>query len=493
LLSEEWLKSVAREVAPLDQAWRSTFFLGKRPDGRFDHRVPPGVRVDTPAAWAVVRGPYAAGLAWSFSARIGQIRTTDAVCDVVGTHGELLLKGPCSIPATAATVSLSLFPIDDGEGGGTSWLCTLEVPIVANLPPPPPPPPPKTLPPWLPLLGVLAGVPIAFAGGRWSNRRPHPATPPLRVVSDRKAAEPLAPVDREAKVELAEEPPPLPASPLAEVIVETAPAEAAAPAPPSNRGDPVLEAQARLLEQHPHLRLFGGWLARNETIVGYDQLLEEVLGESSELGTSALANGLPERYIAAWRALEKDARVRRDQVALVRTSLTQALADPSTMRFAASDVALAWRALMPHSDARVVDKGAALAAQLRQDLLKTSISPGLALAQFLYEALPVEIPRLRESVDPDRLAQFVLQTVSLSEALGYRYDHIPLYGATDADFAGDGDVGLGGIAPQELLYGMPRPEAATPGVVARAPKPLFRPLNELARPFRAHILVFREG
>jgi len=106
--------------------------------------------------------------------------------------------------------------------------------------------------------------------------------------------------------------------------------------------------------------------------------------------------------------------------------------------------------------------------------LEGALVPWLRLAQFLHEALPVELP---EAMAPTAPAPSALEptAVEFFGLLGLQYEHVPLYGARLADFAVRAHrVSRRRVAPIEILGGLRPPAAAGGGAVVRVEYPLIR-------------------
>ena len=105
--------------------------------------------------------------------------------------------------------------------------------------------------------------------------------------------------------------------------------------------------------------------------------------------------------------------------------------------------------------------------------IRDLVSPYVKLAQFMYEALPREVPDL---CDGSTSTEFVPMIARMSSFLGHDYDHIGLYQARRADFDYRHNVICQSVSPRALALG-PIDQSIRSDVVCRVPAPLFIPQN----------------
>lgn len=436
--------AVRDRVGDLDEAWRASLLQGPR-------GTAPATLVVPDDGWAWSEGDRRALLREDVAVDAGELVGDDLRCVVRAAAGSVDLAPACEVP-TAATATLRLFPLVDAAGA-TSWglVATITRPIVAA----PPPPAPTPWLPWTIAGGLAAGHLAWIAAAFWMSRRPAPP--------------PRAPVPaRPPKAKPPERPAPTRPTPR--------------PAPPRAPADPYLSRQIALLGDQPALRAWaerlgsdavGGWLGR---------------GDAALTAAGALPPG-PVGYAARLDELVRDLRTRHADLARVRGTLDLARRAPERfVESATPDERAAWKAIVPWTEARPADGGAALAAVGDVDLVRTAFVPWLALAQVLIEALPHERPDLPPvDLGPDPFGAAAPDV----RALGFAWRHVPLYTARDTDFLLDADVALVGLTPPEIWADLPAPEVPA-GVVVRVRQPILRPLDGAGRPPRAQLVLVRE-
>ncbi len=487
-VSEAWLAPIGRQIMPLDTAWRASYFVGIGP-GTDTQRLPEGYDTLPAEAWSWSSGTYFAILADSLEVPLGYLAAGATRCALLGSHGTLRFERPCYLPADTQSAELLVFSSQPWGHVDRPWWVVASVPIELPDPATTAVQAPASAPsqvPWLALLLLPLGFALGVSAG-WFLRKPS-ASPD--EPTEPEAPPPLAfPTPREpAPVEAAEPEPPAPDDGILAHTPEPAPSR---PAISRLEADPYLLAQAQLLEKAPHFRMLAGWLARNDLVDAHETRVAELLDESRELLSRARAQRIPRGYLESWNSLLVDVDQKLQTLFLVRQSLNLILQDPGAARHSSPEVAAAWKLMLPHTDVKVSDKGAALASQLRVDLLRLSVGPAMGLAQFQYEGLPLELPAIAGTQN-EELATMALQTASLAESLGYSYEHIALYGQRDADYMMDKMVTLTPIDRSELLHDLPGHERALAGVICRVIKPLFRPVAPEARPHRAQLLFLRD-
>jgi hypothetical protein len=127
-------------------------------------------------------------------------------------------------------------------------------------------------------------------------------------------------------------------------------------------------------------------------------------------------------------------------------------------------------------------------------LIETLVSPMIVLSQYLFEALPREVPALSESVLDLGSERGILPLEpwlnELCTHLGYQYRHLPLYATRDVQLIPHPEVHRMGTDRQEHLLGL-RPEGADPGLVFRVPRPWYQALGDATPATPARVCIFR--
>ena len=189
---------------------------------------------------------------------------------------------------------------------------------------------------------------------------------------------------------------------------------------------------------------------------------------------------LPEPYLEAWAALHQPTARGRAE-AVIELLMARPPGDPSSPEWGP------WLALVEDSqtggagfqrwfsppDTGPYRAGRRWPEQLGALWLRDLLCPYLRLAQYIFEALPMEVPEL--SVPGGPSGEGLVDRVSeISLLLGYEYDHIALYRARRGDFDYRNNVICHGVSHLAPAAG----DLVGPivgDVVCRVPTPLFIP------------------
>lgn len=126
----------------------------------------------------------------------------------------------------------------------------------------------------------------------------------------------------------------------------------------------------------------------------------------------------------------------------------------------------AWSSLAPAVERKQQDGGLALANALRREVFNRVIVPWLRLSQLLVEALPHELPEA-----PPVDVPVAAHIGAALARLGYDYEHVPLYAVNEREFL-NRKVLTTPTAASEVLGQLPKPAAASAGVIVRVNVPL---------------------
>jgi hypothetical protein len=81
---------------------------------------------------------------------------------------------------------------------------------------------------------------------------------------------------------------------------------------------------------------------------------------------------------------------------------------------------------LPSAEEGLIEGGSVALSRMQRDLVYGVVARWIKLAQFLAEAVPVDLEKAMPA--PIGIPELVLPMAELIEALGYQYTHIPLYG-----------------------------------------------------------------
>jgi hypothetical protein len=340
-----------------------------------------------------------------------------------------VVTDPCPFQAPGP-LTISLYPTGSGA------LLTIRGDLVEPLAPIVAAEPPQRGLVMLAAIGAIALFPVGLLVGM-QLRRPVPVPQPMQQPPPARAATPLP----------AEVPPPNPFSRLL------------------------------ALQAEPAVRTLVDALLTDGVIADHAARIDALLVASRKLRSKIAST-------ADWEGLERDAFAVADDLKTLAYTLPIGRADPDGLITAPPAVLDVWKRRLPDTEVRVTDGGAALAAAMRADWARTVLVPYVALAQHVHEVVP------REARLPARPGDAFDHAAALAARLGYRYEHVPVYGRTDADFLLDRDVTLSGVGRGEL----PSIPADVPtGTVVRVRVPILRANSPDSRPLRAHLLVLREA
>jgi hypothetical protein len=415
------LGELALDLRAVDAAWRSSV-LGEAGSGD----------------WWWTGGAKGAGLRFSDAVDVGRLEAGDD-CVVWGRHGELWVDDDCPV-TSAGTATLRLFSADGPGDPDASWLVVVTGKLVHTTSPPAPTPArPSAFTAWIgwaAAAGVALMVPAAWTLG--------------------KASALAAPVAAGGS------------------LVAAGFQPAASPAP----GDAGLRAQVALLAL-PALRE-----AAQQLISGLPAHGDRVAAVLSDSRAARDARELPAAYREAWEHAEASAALAHVRCDVLARTMAAALQDPEAFVASAHhDVVAVWRALFPATEVTPTDGGRALADQLVADVVREAVVAPLALAQLVYEAVPIEIPGPGPAGNAGAVA-------TLATDVGWSYDHVPLYARTDAEFLLD-DATVSGVRGEDVLLGVPAPAEARPGVIVRVNTPVLRPPPDRPGIGRGHLLAWR--
>jgi hypothetical protein len=459
LVSESFTDVLNETLAPLERSWRAGLMIGVAPDGHLWSSAS-GPVPEMSSEWFWSADNYRAMLRPSAEVVVGRLRAGSANCELSGKLGSFHFTRPCGVPLRARTGVVELYPLHDPDWPSPNWLATVDVQFLA----PAQPLPKSEENGWNPLLVIWAAAatlsaPVSF----WWGRRQRYSGVTNDLITPVAASE--------APPELEEKP------------------QHESPSLGHLERDPYLMHQTQMLDKIPHLRLAAHWLARDSSIISHESSLTQLMASSEDALRLAERRGVNPAYLERWRGHTQRLRERRIQLHNLRLSLAEFFDNPRSALGFAAETRSVWREVMPHTTERIRDKGLALAAQFRLDLLDLTVIPVLILAQWVFEALPKEQPEIGATFDPIDLANLVLHCTQVAEGLGYRYEHVSLYSAFDVDYVLDRDVTLVRADATELT-GV-RPDHVESGVVFRIDRPLLLPLRTELPKRRALFVIHR--
>jgi hypothetical protein len=133
----------------------------------------------------------------------------------------------------------------------------------------------------------------------------------------------------------------------------------------------------------------------------------------------------------------------------------------------------AWAQVIRPPSAFPNDDGLELAKTFQREVVLEWLWPTIQMLKFTIEALPIEVPDLKEAirVHPELRGMSDGSTLAVCKnlltTLGFKWDPIPLYQHTTGDFLPYGDVRISGVAWESVGLGLPQPERGGAGMICR--------------------------
>ena len=229
----------------------------------------------------------------------------------------------------------------------------------------------------------------------------------------------------------------------------------------------MAHACAELLDESDRLRR----RAREETLAGKPAYLEEWQKRDDDLrrGHATLV-----AFVEGAREIENETDAERLVERLLHAAEAYAPIGAGQDAETWGRGFRAWLDVFRLAERPQGDDGAALGSSLKQQAFELVLVPWLRLAQFVAEALPVEVGGKVGNM-AEALELQVERRASLAfERLGYQYEHVPLYKANRRDFITRRSlVAVSPVTSRTVWFDLERPAAAERQTVVRVLQPLI--------------------